>query len=175
MKLYHFSEESNITRFEPRQLDYRKDEPAMIWTIDDFHAPHYFLPRDCPRVCVWPKEDTSEEDLHQFFGHSSTNRLVAIETGWYETVKNTQLYQYTFNSDAFTLYNRDAGYYITKQPVIPLAVEPLDDLLAAMIALGIELRVTPSLIPLRNSILNSTVNFSMIRMRNIKEEKEHHE
>ncbi|WP_335338491.1 MULTISPECIES: DUF6886 family protein [Paenibacillus] len=31
-----------------------------------------------------------------------------------------------------------------------------------------ELRITPSLIPLQNAVLESTVNFSMIRMRNAK-------
>ena len=67
---------------EPRQLEYRLNEPAMVWAVDEFHAPHYFLPR--------------------------VQRIASR---------------------------------------------------------NIEFRITPSLLPLRDSILASTVNFSMIRMK----------
>lgn len=170
MNLYHFSEEPNITIFKPRKLDYRINEPAQVWAIDEVHAPHYFFPRDCPRVCIWPKEDTTELDLNRFFGHSKTNRIVAIETGWFERVRKGYIYRYVFQPDDFTLYEPNAGYYTTTRTVKPLAVERLDDLLGSLTALGIELRITPSLIPLKQSILSSTINFSMIRMKNAKQD-----
>ncbi len=169
MKLYHFSEEPDITIFEPRKLDYRANEPAMVWAIDEFHAPHYFFPRDCPRVCIWPKEDTTESDFNRFFGHSKTARIVAIEAGWFERVRTAHLFRYTFEPDHFTSYEPNAGYYTATQTVKPISVERMDDLLGSLIALGIELRITPSLMPLRDAILSSTVNFSMIRMKNAKQ------
>ncbi|SFL22204.1 hypothetical protein SAMN03159341_10494 [Paenibacillus sp. 1_12] len=166
MKLYHFSEEANIEVFVPRKLEYRVDEPAQVWTIDEFHAPHYLFPRDCPRVCIWPKEDTTEQDYNLFFGHSRTNRMVAVETGWIDRIRKGCIYRYVFKADEFKLYEPNAGYYTTTHTVKPVVVERVDDLLGGLTALGIEVRITPSLIPLKQSIATSTINFSMIRMKN---------
>ncbi|WP_420852114.1 DUF6886 family protein [Paenibacillus hamazuiensis] len=67
------------------------------------------------------------------------------------------------------MYEPNAGYYTTVQTVKPVSVEKLDDLLGRIVSLGVELRITPSLLPLRDAILASTVNFSMIRMKNAKQ------
>jgi hypothetical protein len=166
MKLYHFSEESDIAVFEPRKLPYRMEEPAQVWTIDEFHAPHYLFPRDCPRVCIWPKDDTTEQDYSRFFGHSGTSRIVAVEAGWLDRIRNGSIYRYVFHPDDFTLYDANAGYYTSTHTVTPAAVEKIGDLLGSLTALGIEVRLTPSLTPLKQAILASTVNFSMIRMKN---------
>lgn len=166
MKLYHFSDNPDIHIFEPRIIYNRTDEPPKVWTIDEKHAPHYYFPRECPRVCVWPKEDTSDEDIDLFFGMSKTHRMVAIEIGWYDRVRRGHICRYSFDPDGFELHVADAGYYITTRPVKPIGVERIDDLIGSLLQEGIELRVTPSLMPLRERILSSTVNFSMIRMRN---------
>ncbi|NHN30479.1 DUF6886 family protein [Paenibacillus agricola] len=166
MKLYHFSEEPDICIFEPRQLEYRLDEPAQVWAIDEFHAPHYFFPRDCPRVCIWPKDETTDEDMERFFGHSQNRRIVAWEAGWLDRMVKGCIYRYTFDPDDFILNHADAGYFTTTRTVKPLAVERIDNLLASITDLGIEVRITPSLMPLKQAILSSTVNFSMIRMKN---------
>ncbi|MFC5653400.1 DUF6886 family protein [Paenibacillus solisilvae] len=165
MKLFHFSEDPSIAIFEPRQLEYRLNEPAMVWAVDEFHAPHYFLPRDCPRVCVWPQESTTEEDRRQFFGHSKTDHLIAVEAGWLKRIGTAHIYRYTFNPENFDLYDTNAGYYTSTQTVKPISIDRIDDLISAITSLGIEFRITPSLLPLRDSILASTVNFSMIRMK----------
>lgn len=167
--LYHFSEESDIRTFTPRKLDYRPDEPAQVWAIDEFHAPHYYFPRDCPRVCIWPYERTMEEDKLRFFGHSAVQRVIAVEAGWLGSIRTTQLYRYTFSDDGFEIYDRNAGYYTSIQEVKPVSVDPVGDLLSALCDTGIELRFTPSLMPLQEGILQSTVNFSMIRMKYAKE------
>ena len=99
MKLYHFSEKPDIEKFEPRIIYNQTDEPAKVWAIDDYHAPHYYFPRECPRVCVWPKNDSSEEDLDKFFGMSKTRRMIAIEAGWFQRVSEGHIYRYTFDSD----------------------------------------------------------------------------
>ena len=49
---------------------------------------------------------------------------------------------------------------------MPLAVEPVGDLLAALATSGIELRITPSLIPLWQRVVRSTLSFSGTRLRN---------
>jgi len=163
--LYHFSESPDIALFEPRKLDYRPDEPAMVWAIGEFHAPHYFFPRDCPRVCIWPQPSTTESDIEKFFGLSSVTRVVAVESDWLGRIRQTKLYRYVFDDADFALYDANAGYYTSTQTVKPIAIEPVGDLLNQLAARDIELRVTPSLMPLRQAILASTVNFSMIRMK----------
>ncbi|RXZ83644.1 hypothetical protein EBB07_04465 [Paenibacillaceae bacterium] len=166
MKLYHFSENPAIPLFEPRKLPYRMNEPAQVWAIDAFHAPHYFFPRDCPRVCIWPMETTTEQDYARFFGHSGTSRMIAIESGWLEKVRTGTIYRYRFDPAQFQLYEANAGYYTSTNTVKPAAVEIIDNLLGELADLNIEVRITPSLMPLKEAILASTVNFSMIRMKN---------
>lgn len=78
--LYHFSEDSGITRFEPRVLYNQHDEPAKVWAIDAHHAPHYYVPRECPRVCLEAIEDTTEADVKKFFGLSGAHRMMVIES-----------------------------------------------------------------------------------------------
>ena len=163
--LYHFSEEPAIRLFEPRILDSRPGEPAMVWAIDEFHAPHYFLPRDCPRVCFWSSEETTLYDAGRFFGHSAALRVIAVESGWLERISSTSLYRYSFLPGPFSVQDANAGYYISLKAVQPVKVEPVGDLLEALVASGVELRITPSLMPLRQAIIGSTLGFSMIRLR----------
>lgn len=94
---------------------------------------------------------------------------MVIESSWYERVSSGCIYRYTFKSDSFQLYDANAGYYVSANEVVPVKVERIDDLLQAILREGIELRITPSLAPLKELILRSTVNYSMIRMRNASE------
>ena len=168
MKLFHFSEEPDIKIFHPRTIYDQTD--AKVWTIDKYHAPHYYFPRQCPRVCVWPKKDTNEIDFIRFFGMSQVNRMIAIETDWYDRVRQGSIYRYVFDSADFELEEENAGYYVTRRSVIPIEVERIDDFVTAILDEGIELRITPSLMLMKEHVIESTVNFSMIRMRNAKQE-----
>ncbi|WP_212982594.1 DUF6886 family protein [Paenibacillus cineris] len=109
-------------------------------------------------------------DNERFFGMSRTSRMIAIETGWYERVKKGSIYRYIFDAADFELEEENAGYHVSRRPVIPMEVQRIDDLITAILNEGIELRITPSLQPLREQVLKSTVNFSMIRMRNARQE-----
>lgn len=162
--LYHFSEEPDILRFEPRVPVHRPDQPAMVWAIDAYHAPHYFFPRNCPRICIWANENTTQSDMERFFGLSSARRMIAVEAGWLDRIRETVLYRYSFRDEDFTLYEANAGYYTCPHTVEPVSVEPVGDLLQRLSSSGIELRITPSLKPLRDAVLSSSVGFSMIRM-----------
>lgn len=167
MKLYHFSEEPDIRKFVPRRIPSEPPSaPAKVWTIDEEHAPHYYFPRDCPRVCLWCGEGTTASDRERFFGLSETSRIIAIEVGWYDRVRRGRIYRYRFESGPFQLQDVNAGYYTATEAVQAVAVDQIDDLVQTLLQEGIELRVTPSLWPLVDAALNSTVSFSMIRMRN---------
>jgi hypothetical protein len=66
----------------------------------------------------------------------------------------------------FVLNDATAGHWVSREPVEPLSVEPLDDLLGAIVAAGVELRVTPALIDLWRRVIASTLEFSGTRLRN---------
>ncbi|SFI34202.1 hypothetical protein SAMN02799624_00466 [Paenibacillus sp. UNC496MF] len=170
MKLYHFSENPDIQRFVPRQLPYRLHEPAMVWAIDERRACNYYFPRDCPRVCFWTEAETTAEDRERFFGFSRASHIVAVEAGWLDRIRDAKLYRYAFEPGPFESYDGNAGYYVARHEVEPASVERVDDCLGLLAAAGVEVRVTPSLHPLKEALPASTVNFSMIRMANARPE-----
>ncbi|HSE22624.1 MAG TPA: hypothetical protein VLB68_13240 [Pyrinomonadaceae bacterium] len=61
---------------------------------------------------------------------------------------------------------RSAGYFVSNLPVVPVRVEVLDDLILELLNRGVELRLVPSLWPLCDAVVGSTLQFSLIRMRN---------
>jgi hypothetical protein len=166
MKLFHFSEDPTITKFVPRILPTRPTEPPLVWAIDEWHAPHYYFPRDCPRVIYWESKETTAEDVMHFFPQTVTRKIIAIEGKWLESMRQTQLYVYHFPIATFRCQDENAGYYTSSEAVVPIKVEPVGDLLERLVNSNLELRLTPSLIPLRDVIISTSLGFSMIRMRN---------
>ncbi|MBG9794990.1 hypothetical protein ABD76_21985 [Paenibacillus dendritiformis] len=154
--LYHFSEESDIKRFVPRENPNREGFPAVVWAIDEEHQFTYFFPRNCPRIVVRDAPDMSEEDRGRFFGQSLANTIITIESRWYARVRDCTIYRYAFEEDLFELYDKTAGYYISSEINITVAVTPLNNLVDRLLELGIELRVTPNLYPLHDAILRSS-------------------
>ena len=164
MALYHFSEEPDITEFVPRPAPHLGGE-SVVFAIDDWHAPLYFVPRDCPRVTFWPLDTSLPEHAERWFGHVSGRMVIAIEAAWLERLRTTALYRYVFDEQGFES-RRDHGVHICRSTVVPLRVEPVGDLLKALTASGVELRVCPSLVPLGRVIVRTSLHWSLIRMRN---------
>lgn len=165
MPLYHYSENPAIARFVPRPPLARPEIEPLVWAIDAWHAPVYYLPRDCPRVCFWPLPETTAEDNDHWFGAVSGRMTIAVESGWLPRIRASALYRYTFVDDAFADIH-DHGVHVSRAPVTPVAVEPVGDLLDALVGAGVELRVMPSLVPLAEAIQGTTLHWSLIRMRN---------
>jgi hypothetical protein len=163
---YHFSEEPGIERFKPRPSAAFPQYPPVVFAIDEAHAPHYFFPRDCPRVIYWKADRTTEEDLKHFFSHTAAAKIIAVENRWLERIRSTKLYVYTFGEESFESFDTTAGYYTSTIEVTPLKVEPVGDLLEKLLSSQVELTFTPSLHPIRDRVVGSTVDFSIIRFRN---------
>jgi hypothetical protein len=171
--LYHFSEDPTIARFVPRAMATRPGETPRVWAIDGAHAPIYFLPRDCPRVCFWALPTTTPQDRAHFLGHTAASMVIAIESAWLDRVRATRLYGYHLPGDTFVEDDDEQGgpgYFVSYTPVTPVRVEPVGDLLTRLIGAGVELRLTPSLWPLHRALVPATLHFSMIRMRNARPE-----
>lgn len=162
MYVYHFSEDPTITSFVPRPS--RLGE-AFVWAIDAWHQPLYWLPRDCPRVCFWPDGATTPADRERWWAGVSDRMVIAIEAGWLERVRACRLYRYVFAAEDFSDLN-DNGMHVSRRTLHPLALEHVGDLLTTLAAGEVELRIGRSLVTLGRAVSASTMDFSLIRMRN---------
>jgi hypothetical protein len=166
--LYHFSDDPNITRFEPRPPPSTSSRVAenVVWAIGRRLRHNYLLPRDCPRVTFYPKDTSAPADVTRLMAGTSAGHVVAIESRWLPQVRAGRLYQYALPPETFVPLDVGAGYYISREPVVPLSMVTIDDLLAELLTCDIELRVMPSLWKLRDAVMASSLQFSCIRMRN---------
>ena len=142
MPLYHFSEEPDIRIFEPRAG--RIADQAYVWAIDEWHAPMYYFPRDCPRACFWPGPQTTAEDRERWFGGIDARMFIAVESAWLDRIRSAQLYRYALPEDSFELHDATAGHWVSHTAVVPFSVQPVEDLLTALAEAGVELRIYAS-------------------------------
>ena len=166
-RLFHVSDRPGIARFDPRpppSLDAGIHDD-VVWAIAERLLPNYLLPRDCPRVTFHLAAHTTAADRNRFFPTATNEHVVAVEEAWRERIRCTQLYIYELPSVTFTLADATAGYWVSRQAVVPLAANMLSDLSTAHAARRVELRYVSSLWPLRDTVLRSTLGFSFIRMR----------
>ncbi|WNB91898.1 DUF6886 family protein [Bacillus sp. NEB1478] len=166
--LYHFSEEHNIEIFQPRKHLSFPDRQPMVWAIDKDRSPLYLLPRDCPRIGFWATLDTTQSDREKYLHMASSEKIIVVEGRWIDRIQNTKLYKYSLNDARFAMMDEGAGYFISYETEIPLKIEEVGSLLDALVEENVELRIVPSLQPLYEQLPQSTLHFSMIRMRNAK-------
>lgn len=158
--LFHISEESDIRRFEPRPSKYVSN--PVVWAIDAARLRNYLMPRDCPRVTYYAGTETSPSDVDKFLGPSPA--VTAIESGWLERLRSCRLYCYHLPHETFECFDECAGYFVSQQPVVPTRVTVVHDAIAELLRSKVELRLVPNLWPLRDAVVNSTLQFSVIRM-----------
>jgi hypothetical protein len=159
--LFHVSEESGIERFEPRPSKYT--EEPVVWAIDADRLRNYLVPRDCPRVTYYARSGTTAADVERFLGSSPA--VVAVESGWWERLRSCRLYCYHLPPETFACIDECAGYFVSRDAVAPARVQVLDDLMAELLSRGVELRFVADLWPLRDAVVASTLQYSLIRMR----------
>jgi hypothetical protein len=164
--LYHFSEDPSIVRFVPHVAATSAVAEPLVWALDPAKNYLYLFPRDCPRVTFFIADHTSAADRERFFAHTDATRVVAIESDWLRRLSETKLFRYTLPSTGFEMTDEGAGYWVSREEVAPLSVEPVGDLMTALLNEGVEVRVMPSLWPLYEAVVASTLGFSIIRWRN---------
>lgn len=167
MALYHFSEDPGIAVFRPHiaKTSAIRDEP-LVWAVDEWHAPMYYLPRDCPRTCFWVGPTTTPEDRRRWLNHLEPRFVMVVESGWLERIRQAQVYCYHLPETSFSPAGHDGGHYLSREVVTPLALTPMGDLLAAILGAGVELRFTPRLGPMWQQIWSaSTLAYSGTRLR----------
>ena len=160
--LFHISEEADIRRFEPRPSEYVKD--PVVWAITADRLCNYLVPRECPRVTYYAGPETKSADIERFLGSSLA--VVAVESRWLEQLRACQLFCYHLPLETFECIDECAGYFISRASVEPAGIEVIDDAIAELLRRGVELRFVPSLWALRDAVIESSLQFSLIRMRN---------
>ena len=170
MRLFHVSEEENIQLFEPRipQRDDLDKTVGLVWAIDEARLPNFLTPRDCPRVAYHVGKNTSDTDKKKFFSSKTSSFVVVIENEWFDKMQSTTLYLYEFDVADFELLDDVAGYYVAKTLQIPIAKYRLDDLFGELIKRNVEVRIIDNLWHLADEVKESTLNWSLCRMRNAK-------
>jgi hypothetical protein len=165
MRLYHISETPDIKEFIPRSSSRKKDK-VLVWAISEDKLPNYLLPRDCPRVAFFPKQDSAPADIRRLIGRSNVMAVIAIEKKWIPIIKKTVIYKYEFNLKDFVLEDKCAGYYVSEKPQKPISVTIINNILDELFKYNIELKVLPSLWKIREEVIKSSLDFSIIRMQN---------
>jgi hypothetical protein len=171
-RLFHFSDDPSITRFVPRsvQVPSLRGPGAdwlngpLVWAIEDWHQPLYLFPRDCPRILIWETARTSAADRERWLGDTRARIVAHIERAWLERVQLASLERYELPAVGFESLD-DAGMWVSRSPVSPLARETLRDLPRALQAEDVELRVLEDLAPLK-AAWSSSLHVSGIRLRN---------
>ena len=149
------SEDPSLRRFEPRD--------GRVWAIDTRHLPLYWFPRDCPRATFWANDDTSDEDVERWLAGDHNRRVHVIEPQWLRRVRDARVYAYRMPEDTFELADR---FWISPVAVGAIERVELGDLLALHADAGIELRIAPALLDLWEKIVETTLDYSGIRLRN---------
>jgi hypothetical protein len=165
VRLFHFSEDPNIQTFVPRSPEKRPEVKPMVWAVDEERAWTYLFPRDCPRILLWPTQDTTEADLERWFGGNPRARIACMEWRWLPAMHSTVLYRYEFDPAPFRPLADDPWMLVCLEEVRPVRVAPAGDLVDALVAEDVEMRLMPSLAPLFGAWEHS-FHFSGIRLRN---------
>jgi hypothetical protein len=152
------SEDDSITRFEPRD--------GKVWAIGTRLLPLYWFPRACPRATFWAESETTEADVERFLGGNPARRVHAVEPEWLEQMRTARVLAYRVPEETFV--ENDDRFWISAEPVEPLELVDLGDLVARHQAAGIELATERDLVGLWHEVAASSLGFSGIRLRNAK-------
>jgi hypothetical protein len=134
----------------------------LVWAIDDIHDFMYLFPRDCPRILIWAMPETTAEDRRLL---GDWRGAAYIERGWMERLQGETIQRYEMPVDDFENL-QDAGMWVSRRTVTPLALTVLSGLDREFAPDGIELRAVDSLTPLK-ALRDSTLHVSAIRLRNV--------
>jgi len=155
--LWHFSEDPSLGRFVPRD--------GKVWAIDERHSWLYWFPRDCPRACFWAAESTTDEDVERWLDGDRARRVAVVESDWLERLRGVRLYAYRMPPEPFDVVT-DGRFYIASRTVDAVERVEVGDLLARHADAGIELRLAPALYPLWDKVIETSLDYSGIRLPN---------
>jgi hypothetical protein len=157
------SEDPTLEVFVPHHHELHANDEPLVYAVDSRFMWLYWFPRDCPRACWSANEHTTDEDVEQWLDGDRTRRVAVIESGWLERLRSVTLYAYRMPPETFEPWDK---FFVSRETVVPLELVELGDLLVRHAEAGVELRIAPSLYPLWDRVIRTTLDFSGIRLRN---------
>ena len=154
--LWHVSEDDSIRRFEPRD--------GKVWAIATRLLPLYWFPRDCPRATFWAESTTTHEDAERFLSEDRARRVHVVEPDWLPRMRTARVLAYRMPEETFA--ENEDRFWISTEPVEPLELVELDDLVERHRAAGIALDTEDDLFGLWDEVVASSLGLSAIRLRN---------
>jgi uncharacterized protein DUF6886 len=180
--LWHISEEPDIRRFDPRPstamglvrqedgtiaaFPTAPENAPFVWAVDTRHQPLFWFPRECPRGTFWAGPATGDADVDRFLDRDRSRRVHAIEGDWLGRMRAACVFAYRLPDRTFRPHDTVGGYWVSEVAVETLERIELGDLLERHVAAGIELRIVPSIWPLWDRVVASSLEFSGSRLRN---------
>ncbi len=167
-QVLHFSEDPTITRFVPHVAATAQQAEAYVWAVDEVRAPDYWFPRSCPRAMAWTTETSSRTDRERILGPGGGERVHAVEYRWLEAMRTVRVFAYRLPADRFRPFGKPVPHaVVATEPVEPLGpAEPIGNLFELHEEAGVQLRVLPNLWPFWDVVVQTTLGFSGIRLRN---------
>lgn len=162
--LWHVSEDDSIRRFEPHRAATSALDDELVWALGTRLLPLYWFPRQCPRATFWAESTTSEHDVDRFLGGDRTQRVHVVEPGWLEPMRTTRVVAYRMPEQTFV--EDDDCFWISREPVQPLGLVELGDLVERHEEAGIALGTEEDLLGFWDEVVSSSLGFSGIRLRN---------
>ena len=140
--LWHYSEDPAIERFVPHVPATNPEQPPMVWTIDDVHAPLFWFPRDCPRITFWADDGSPPDRLGATTRHPGARHRGGLARAGAERASSGCTGSRSTGSSRGPTPTA-TGCRTTSTP--PLDVAPVGDLFERHRERGIELRVLADL------------------------------
>jgi hypothetical protein len=162
--LWHVSEDASLHCFEPHVAATAAEPERLVWAVDTRHLPLYWFPRDCPRGTFWAHAGSTAEDVQRLLGTAA--RVHVVEEAWLPRMRAARLFAYRLPEEPFEPHTEVGGYWVAREPVEALDRIELGEPVALHVEAGIELRALPSVWPLWNEVVASTLEYSGIRLRN---------
>jgi hypothetical protein len=162
-ELWHVSEDSAIEVFRPHRNELHALDEPLVWAVDTHYSWLYWFPRDCPRACFEANDDTCDGDVEHWLDGDRTRRVAVIESGWLDRFRSARVYAYRLPNESFEPWDK---FFVSRETVVPLELVELGDLLARHAEAGVELRIAPALYPLWDRVIETSLDFSGIRLRN---------
>jgi hypothetical protein len=171
VRLFHFSDDGTIDRFEPRPVRIPSERPpgeewlngALVWAVDEDHEFTFLFPRDTARVLFWVTTDTTTSDRARWIGPD--HEVVAyVERDGLAAMSSSVLYRYELPPATFVPTSL-SWMLVSRHAVVPTDVVRVESLPAELSARGVDVRISDDLSTLKNA-WDSTVHASGLRLRN---------
>ena len=161
--LWHVSEDPALEVFHPHHNELHALDEPLVWAVDTRYWWLYWFPRDCPRACFNANDTTTDDDVDRWLDGDRERRVSVIESAWLDRFRSARVYAYLLPPETFEPWDK---FHVSRETVVPLQRVELGDLLSRHAEAANELRIAPSLYPLWDRVIETSLDFSGIRLRN---------